>query len=73
MFSMCSELTPRAPIPDTRIPQFMQPCTVFVNATNTSINIETAVLSRADLSSAKHRSVQSKVLPEPSSLSVVFL
>ena len=26
MFSMCSELTPRAPIPDTRIPQLMQPC-----------------------------------------------
>ena len=26
MFSMCSELTPRAPIPDTRIPQVMQPC-----------------------------------------------
>ena len=26
MFSMCSELTPRARIPDSRIPQFMQPC-----------------------------------------------
>ena len=26
MFSMCSELTPRAPIPDSRIAQFMQPC-----------------------------------------------
>ena len=26
MFSMCSELTPRARIPDTRIPQLMQPC-----------------------------------------------
>ena len=25
MFSMCSELTPHAPIPDTRIPQLMQP------------------------------------------------
>ena len=25
MFSTCSELTPRARIPDTRIPQFMQP------------------------------------------------
>ena len=25
MFSMCSELTPRAPIPDSRIAQFMQP------------------------------------------------
>ena len=28
MFSMCSELTPRAPIPDTRIPQLMQPCSL---------------------------------------------
>ena len=27
MFSMCSELTPRAHIPDTGIPQLMQPCT----------------------------------------------
>ena len=26
MFSMCSKLTPHARIPDTRIPQFMQPC-----------------------------------------------
>ena len=26
MFSMCSELTPRAPILDSRIAQFMQPC-----------------------------------------------
>ena len=27
---MCSELTPRAPIPDTRIPQLMQPCYLAV-------------------------------------------
>ena len=26
MFSMCSELTPRARILDTRIPQLMRPC-----------------------------------------------
>ena len=26
MFSMCSEFTPRARIPDSRIPQLMQPC-----------------------------------------------
>ena len=26
MFSMCSELTPRDRIPDTRIPQLMQTC-----------------------------------------------
>ena len=26
MFSMCSELTPRAHVPDNRIPQLMQPC-----------------------------------------------
>ena len=30
MFSMCSELTPRARIPDTRIPQLMQPCCCFL-------------------------------------------
>ena len=30
MFSMCSELTPRARIPDTRIPQLMQPCLLDV-------------------------------------------
>ena len=32
MFSMCSELTPRAPIPDTRIPQLMQPWSVVVES-----------------------------------------
>ena len=26
MFSMCSKFTPRARIPNTRIPQLMQPC-----------------------------------------------
>ena len=26
MFSTCSELTPRAPIPDGRMAQIMQPC-----------------------------------------------
>ena len=31
MFSMCSELTPRARIPDTRIPQLMQPCVLHVS------------------------------------------
>ena len=29
MFSMCSLLTPSARIPDTRIPQLMQPCTLY--------------------------------------------
>ena len=28
MFSMCSELTPRAHVPDNRIPQLMQPCLI---------------------------------------------
>ena len=28
MFSMCSELTPRAHVPDNRIPQLMQPCSL---------------------------------------------
>ena len=30
MFSMCSELTPRADVPDNRIPQLMQPCSVLL-------------------------------------------
>ena len=30
MFSMCSELTPRARISDTRIPQLMQPWLVVL-------------------------------------------
>ena len=34
MFSMCSELTPCAPIPVTRIPQFMQPC-VYIEINST--------------------------------------
>ena len=34
MFSMCSELTPRARIPDTRIPQLMQPCLQMLGAKN---------------------------------------
>ena len=34
MFSMCSELTPRAPIPDSRITQFMQPCSIKYCVTN---------------------------------------
>ena len=29
---MCSELTPRARIPDTRIPQLMQPCVYIENS-----------------------------------------
>ena len=29
MFSMCSELAPRARIPDTKIPQLMQPWSVL--------------------------------------------
>ena len=30
-FSMCSELTPRAPVPDNRTPQLMQPCSSYKN------------------------------------------
>ena len=30
MFSMCSGLTPRAPIPDDRMAQFMQPWVVLL-------------------------------------------
>ena len=30
MFSMCSELAPRAHVPDNRIPQLMQPCQIVL-------------------------------------------
>ena len=39
MFSMCSELTPRARIPDTRIPQFMQPCGGGDVGDNVDVNV----------------------------------
>ena len=35
MFSMCSKLTPRARILDTRIPQLMQPCLHMQYVTST--------------------------------------
>ena len=37
MFSMCSELNPRARIPDTRIPQLMQPCSLQFYDTNQTV------------------------------------
>ena len=40
MFSMYSELTPRARIPDTRIPQLMQPC---------PSDYQTQIMTRVDL------------------------
>ena len=39
MFSMCSKLTPRARIPDTRIPQLMQPCNGVI-----LVNMEISVI-----------------------------
>ena len=56
MFSMCSELTPRARIPDTRIPQLMQPWTtdggieclkpinIFLKITSFCLKISTKLL-----------------------------
>ena len=41
MFSMCSELTPRAPVPDNRIPQLMQPWSELTKTTRTSCSIIT--------------------------------
>ena len=41
MFSMCSELAPRAHIPDTRIPQLMQPWPGVVNEQNGGRNAHT--------------------------------
>ena len=51
MFSMCSELTPRARIPDSRIPQFMQPC-IYVNLNidiNISINVNININANIDI------------------------
>ena len=45
MFSMCSEFTPRARIPDTRIPQLMQPCTVLATTKSVSSSIQFTVLA----------------------------
>ena len=38
MFSMCSELAPRAHVPDNRIPQLMQPCSSPPQACSNSTN-----------------------------------
>ena len=40
MFSMCSKLTPRARIPDTRIPQLMQPWSSDDNGTLYGIELD---------------------------------
>ena len=38
MFSMCSELTPRAHVPDNRIPQLMQPWSTISTMTTMTID-----------------------------------
>ena len=48
MFSMCSELTPRAPIPDTRIPQLMQPWLILLKLYGLERKAETINQSLAD-------------------------
>merc|ERR1712014_359821 len=35
---MCSELTPRAPVPDNRIPQLMQPC-IYSNISTLDLSV----------------------------------
>ena len=44
MFSMCSELTPRAPIPDGRMAQFMQPWHEYDSITITHTFLQQGVL-----------------------------
>ena len=52
MFSTCSELTPRAPIPDGRMERFMHPCAQILE--NISENIFADLLSP---SASHHRIV----------------
>ena len=48
MFSLCSELTPRARIPDTRIPQLMQPCHKVYNNDFYRFQMEIGDLKRSN-------------------------
>ena len=61
MFSMCSELTPRAPIPDGRMERIMQPCpfTTLVDMGVLQIHNLRSDFSNEDLI-GKWRSVGSK-------------
>ena len=56
MFSMCSELTPRAPIPDSRIAQFMQPWLSFDIVRLKRTSIEFRLLTR--VKSLKRESIE---------------
>ena len=77
---MCSELTPRAPIPDTRIPQLMQPCCGL--GAKDSRGVLEGVVERGDLygrgaavrlkSAISHLLDQASYLPPPS-IAWVFL
>ena len=50
MFSMCSELAPRAHIPDTRIPQLMQPWShTFVKRLNLENTQKTTKIVRTSM------------------------
>ena len=51
MFSMCSKLTPHARIPDTRIPQFMQPCQTRPSAMDWNNQVQCWVLKRTKCNS----------------------
>ena len=60
MFYTCSELTPRAPIPDGRMTQIMQPCSLIKKMTCIStVRISTAELECFTRSSTGERSSSS--------------
>ena len=45
MFSTCSELTPRAPIPDGRMAQIMQPCFELPDRAEVAVHVGGQVAS----------------------------
>ena len=49
MFSMCSELSPRARIPDTRIPQLMQPWVGLLTYFGDGVNFRKSTLTNDHL------------------------
>ena len=71
MFSMCSELTPRAHVPDNRIPQLMQPCSVAPVRAVSAIPEPLDMAQAATLNGGAHTQVtQFKKLQYVSSLNL---
>ena len=75
MFSMCSELTPRARIPDTRIPQLMQPCwrINFSNDISAKHHLEYAYNNVSPVGAAKPGEYHARVYVKPSNERIFFV